>query len=216
MTIYSLTCERCKKINCDKFYNCVHCNINQCKECLDETNPKRLTCRILKDDNCGVERTIYCVNHCTKIKKFCSDCGKCFNTLKSCRKCRIFFCTDCRSRNFKNLSRYYIEGEDHYNQNIRHLSKYYCSFTCFELDHIYHDDYETVCNNCGEIFTNSFNENECSKCLQRARVDLDVDYNFKRIELQKRINRIMLEKNISVELIERMVEKYMEVEVIKN
>ena len=216
MTIYSLTCERCKKINCSKFYNCVHCNINQCKECLDETNPKRLTCRILKDDNCGIEKTIYCVNHCTKIKKFCGDCGKCYNLLKSCRKCKVFFCSDCRGRNSKNLDKYYIEGDNYYNQSITRLSNHYCSFTCFELDHIYHDDYETVCNNCGVIFDNSFNENECAKCLQRVRVDVDVDYNYKRIELQKKINQVMLKENVNSNFIEKMVERYMEIELIKN
>ena len=82
MTIYTLKCVRCNKLNCKKYYNCIHCNIIECKECLDDIVPNRLTCRILKDNNYGVEKTIYCVNQCIKIKKYCCDCGKHFHNLK--------------------------------------------------------------------------------------------------------------------------------------
>ena len=216
MTIYSLCCDRCKRLNCSKYYNCVHCDNIQCEECLDETNPKRLKCRILKDNKNGIEKTIYCVNHCRKTKKFCNDCGKCFNLLKSCRKCKTYFCTDCRSRNFKGLQKYLIEGEEVYNQNLINLSKFYCSFNCFELDHFYTEDYDTVCNSCGCIFNNSFNESDCPKCLNRMRVDVDVDYNYKRIDLQKKVNEIMEKKNIKPNFIANMVDRYMDIELIKN
>ncbi len=217
MTIYSLTCERCKKTNCNKFYNCIHCNAIQCKECLDDTNPKRLTCRLLKDNNYGVEKTIYCVNHCTKTKNFCADCGRNFNFLKPCRKCRIFFCTDCRSRNNSSIKQFYVEGEDFYNRNLLTLSNYYCSTTCFELDHIYHnDDNKTVCKNCGEIYINSFNESECQRCLCRLRVDIDVDYNLKRIKLQNEVNKVLQEKKIDLPTLKKKVQEHMELEVIKN
>ena len=66
MTIGSLKCYRCSKINCKKYYKCVNCDIICCKECLDETNPKRLTYKVFKNDKNGIEKTIYCPLHCSK------------------------------------------------------------------------------------------------------------------------------------------------------
>lgn len=216
MTIYSLQCDRCRKINCSKFFNCVHCNIIQCKECLDETNPRRLDCRILKNTSFGIEKTIYCVNHCSKTKKYCGDCGKSFNFLKSCRKCKTFFCSECRSRNSKSMNHFLIEGEDEYNQNLLQLSNFYCSGSCFELDHMYQDEYKTICLHCGEIYTSNFNETECQKCSQRGRVDLDIQYNKKRSELQKKMNDLIANEGLTPHRIDKLVKRYMEIELIKN
>ena len=46
----------------------------------------------------------------------------------------------------------------------------------------------------GEIYINSFNESECQRCLCRLRVDIDVDFNLKRIELQNEVNKVLQEK----------------------
>ena len=61
-----------------------------------------------------------------------------------------------------------------------------------------------------------FNELDCSKCLNRIKVDIDVDHNYKRIDLQKRVNEIMAKENIKPDFIARMVDRYMEVELINN
>ena len=50
MTINTLKCHRCNKINCAKFYRCVHCKNLSCEQCLDETNPNRLKYKVMKND----------------------------------------------------------------------------------------------------------------------------------------------------------------------
>ena len=216
MTVFSLKCVRCNKINCKKYYNCIHCNIIECKECLDDIAPSRLTCRILKDNDFGIEKTIYCVNQCTKVKRYCCDCGRHFHFLNSCKKCKSFYCTECRERNFESISNFFIEGDNIYNRKIMELSKYYCSNACFDLDHTLYEDTLCICRNCNEIYINTFNENECRKCLKRVRVDVDADYNAKRIKLQDHILKLINERKITISEIEKKVYIYMELEISKN
>ena len=106
--------------------------------------------------------------------------------------------------------------KEYYNRNLINLSTFYCSSTCFEMDHIYNDDEYNVCHNCGEIYKNSFNESECQKCLRRIRVDIDVDYNSKRITLQNQINKLMSEGKIDLPTIKKKIDEYMVTETIKN
>ena len=99
---------------------------------------------------------------------------------------------------------------------MKQLSQLYCSSSCFDLDHILYDETPTVCNNCGDIFNNTFNENECQKCLRRVRIDLDADYNKKRTKLQKNILKLLDESKITKEQIKKKVEFYMATELLKN
>lgn len=214
MTITNLKCERCNKINCKKFYTCFHCNVVECEKCLDETNPFRLKYKIFKDDNLGIEKTIYCINHCTKSKKFCSDCGKSYQNLICCKKCKTYFCSSCNDRNTKDIDSLFIERDLIYNNNIKKFSKNYCSKSCFELDYFYYQSEETVCNNCGEIFTNSFNESDCPRCIKRLSVDIDCKYNKKRKNLQKKMKDLL--KKVDFKSIIEKIFAEMKIEVEKN
>lgn len=214
MTITNLKCVRCNKINCKKFYTCFHCNIYQCKECLDETNPLRLKYKIFKDDNIGVERTLYCVNHCTKTKKYCNDCGKSFQNLKRCKKCKTFFCSECNDRNTEDIYKLFVNSGIEYNNSIKKFSKNYCCKTCFELDYFYYNEVETLCNNCGEVFIDSSNQGDCPKCIIRMNVDIDCKYNNKRKDLQKKMRELL--KKVDIKIIKKKISKEMEVEIKKN
>ena len=216
MTIYPKKCIKCNKINCKKFYSCVHCNNFQCLECIELTNPNMLKFRILKDNVIGVERTIYCVYHCQKVKKFCGDCGGKFFNLRSCRKCNTTYCSDCHDRNSDSISEYFVENDSTYNIYIKNLSTFYCSKNCFELDYFYDEEKQTICSECGEIFVDCYNEMECSNCRKKNIVDIDIDYNQKRKILQAKVNELIKNGNISYDTIVQLVKRKMKEEIKKN
>ena len=114
MTIFSLKCFRCSKTNCPKYLKCIYCHSLSCLDCINETNPNRLTYKIMKNDKNGIEQSIYCSKHCNKIGNICNDCGGYYSNLKKCHNCFILFCTDCQQRNMENIGEYMIPGDDEY------------------------------------------------------------------------------------------------------
>jgi hypothetical protein len=216
MTIIPLKCGRCNKLNCQKLYTCVHCEILQCKSCLDKTNPKRLRFRILKNNKIGIEKTIYCINHCIKTKKFCNDCGNNYTNLNSCKRCDTFFCSNCNNRHNLNISNYFKELDTKYNRELVKLSKYYCSENCLTLDIYNNTQLENICNKCGIIFIDSCNEGECYNCVKRIFIELDLKYNRKREQLQNKIMKLINTKIISKEEVIETVGVEMKNEISKN
>lgn len=215
MVLFSQKCVRCNKINCKKFFSCVQCNILQCEECLDITNINRLKFRILKNDKIGNEKTIYCVNHCIKTKKYCRDCGKSFSNLISCKQCKSFFCLDCNDRNIINIEKYFLENDNNYNKDIINLCKNYCCNECFELDFFYYSPINNICINCGNIFEDSYSEGICSMCLHKKTIDLDLFYNKNRCQLQKKVLNLIKNNIINkLEFIEKIGKEM--IEQIKN
>ena len=216
MTIYSLKCHRCNKINCTKFYRCVHCKELSCEKCLDETNPNRLKYKVMKNDKHGIEQTIYCNRHCSKQNKFCNDCGGEFSNLRECNNCLIHYCSDCNERNMEDLSDLMIPGDDEYNIQIKEMSSFYCSKSCFKVHYINGVDSYNVCHSCGEIFIDIFNHGDCRKCMELARADLDVSHNFSRSIYKEEILKLLKNEDITEKEINELVNEFMKDEIDKN
>jgi hypothetical protein len=216
MTIGSLKCVRCNKINCKKFYKCVNCDILCCKECLDETNPMRLIYKVLKNDENGIEKTIYCPLHCSKIYNYCNDCGGHFNNLNRCSCCLINFCSDCHDRNTGSLTEFMLPNNYEYNTQIISISMFYCSKSCLKINYLYESDIQTVCHKCGDCFYDIYNHEECSKCLNLSKLDGDISHDKKRFILQQKIIKIIYRKEILEKEIESKIEEYMKEEIIEN
>tara|TARA_B100000795_G_scaffold261452_1_gene238254 strand:- start:213 stop:803 length:591 start_codon:yes stop_codon:yes gene_type:complete len=153
-----------------------------------------------------------------KIKNYCSNCGKKFSNLISCKKCKSFFCLDCNDRNIVNIEKYFLENDMNYNREIINLCKNYCCNECFELDFFYSSIVNNLCFNCGNIFEDSYSEGICSCCLHRDSVELDIFYNKNRRYLQskvldliekKKICKIKLLEKIQTEMIEQIKNKTM-------
>jgi hypothetical protein len=216
MTIGSLKCFRCNKINCKKIYKCVNCDILCCKECLDETNPKRLTYKVLKNDKNGIEKTIYCPLHCSKIYNYCNDCGGHFNNLPNCSSCLINFCSDCHERNMDNLGELMIPDDYQYNRQIKTISSLYCSKSCFQIHYMQNNDNYTLCYNCGESFLDFYGHGDCQKCLTIAKVDCDVSHDTNRAIYQRELLLLISDRKITEEEIVEKVNEYMKDELEKN
>jgi hypothetical protein len=216
MTIGSLKCFRCNKINCKKIYKCVNCDILCCKECLDETNPKRLTYKVLKSDKNGIEKTIYCPLHCSKKYNYCNDCGDQFSNLISCSSCLINFCSDCHERNMDNLGELMIPDDYQYNRQIKTISSLYCSKSCFQIHYMQNNDNYTICFNCGKIFLDFYGHGDCERCLTLAKVDCDVLHNKNRDIYQREILLLISDRKITEEEIVEKVNEYMKDEIEKN
>lgn len=216
MTIGSLKCFRCDKLNCKKYYKCVNCDVLCCDNCLNGTNPLRLKYRVLKDDENGIEKTIYCPLHCSKTYKCCNDCGGFFSSLSTCSSCLINFCSECHDRNIENLGELMIPGDTEYNRQIKTISSLYCSKNCF-LKH-YLDNYQdyTICYNCGDMFVDYYGHGDCQKCLTLARVECDVAYDKNRIIYQKEILLLISDNKITEEEIIHKVNENMKKEILKN
>jgi hypothetical protein len=216
MTIGSLKCYRCSKINCKKYYKCVNCDIICCKECLDETNPKRLTYKVFKNDKNGIEKTIYCPLHCSKKNNYCNDCGSQFSNLFSCPSCLINFCTNCQERNMEDIGEFMIPGDYEYNREIKTISSLYCSKSCFQIHYLQNNENYTVCFNCGKIFLDFYGHGNCERCLNLAKVECDVLHNRNRDIYQKEILILISEQKITEEEIDIKVNDYMKDEIEKN
>ena len=216
MTIYSFKCHRCDKINCTKFYRCVHCKELSCEQCLEETNPNRLKYKVLKNDKNGIEQTIYCTKHCSKQQKFCNDCGEEYSNLRECSNCLIHYCSECHERNMEGLDELMISGDHDYNLQIKEMSSFYCSKSCFRAHYFYGGDTYNVCHSCGEIFVDIFKHGDCRKCMEHAKTDLDVLYNFNRSVYQQEILNLLKDNIIKEQEIEELVLKYMKDEIEKN
>lgn len=216
MTIFSLKCFRCSKTNCPKYLKCIYCHSLSCVDCINETNPNRLTYKIMKNDKNGIEQSIYCSKHCNKIGNICNDCGGYYSNLKKCHNCFILFCSDCQQRNMENIGEYMIPGDDEYNKELLKISSYYCSKSCFSSNYFASYEFQNVCLSCGEVFIDYHSHGDCEKCMNLAKVDCDVSANKKRISLQILISEKIESGEIEKELLIKELEEYMKMEIENN
>jgi len=216
MTIYSLKCYRCNKINCSKWLKCIHCKNVSCLKCIDETNPLRLKYKVFKNGVDGIEQTIYCTQHCMKPYNYCNDCGGNYNSLKNCSCCLINFCSVCQDRNMGSLTEFMLPGDINYNSRINQIGNFYCSKGCFKINYMNEYELETVCNNCGECFWDIYNHGECHKCLTMSKIETDVSYDKKRFILQQEIIKLISREKIKDNDILDKIGEYMKEEIEKN
>ncbi len=216
MTIYSFKCHRCDTVNCNKFFRCVHCRNLFCLKCLDDTNPNRLKYKVMKNDKHGIEQTIYCSKHCSKIHTFCNDCGEEYSNLRECSNCLVHYCSECHERNMGSLEEMMMPGDREFNLQIKEMSTFYCSKSCFRVHYFNGGEELNVCHNCGVVFVDLYGHGDCRKCLEQSKTDLDVKYNFNRTIYQNEITKLLEEEKITLEEIEELKNKYMKCEIEKN